>query len=315
MVHVACEGLSDGTARSVTIWEGIFKKHQLVHQPTSQIISRSITAHLNKLNLKLQGAGQTVLDIHETCEAFIQKLTVFSSDVETSTFRHFKRAFRSVQYQHHGNTWIHPSTRDRIRNAHSIFSAVWTTVFLSNQTRKLYCPAWSVALQLAEYRGHGNAAEWTESSTLGKKVCRTMTAAGNRSCAWSRSLHFHLLGITTRELSQELCTVHIINVWCERSNMQSGCSSPPHQLRSRFSRLQNVHTHGSELAHRCAHFPVKSVFNKSQLLLLKWRTPVSDPVLCVRNVYKWDHYLVFTKYTQVSEVDFYSLIKVVKLRV
>lgn len=131
----------------------------------------------------------------------------------------------------------------------------------------------------------------------GKKVCRTMTAAGNRSCAWSRSLHFHLLGITTRELSQELCTVHIINVWCERSNMQSGCNSPPHQLRSRFSRLQNVHTYGSELAYRCAHFPVKSVFNKSQLLLLKWRTPVSDPVLCARNVYKWDHYLVFTKVT------------------
>uniref|UniRef100_A0A8C6LBI0 HAT C-terminal dimerisation domain-containing protein n=1 Tax=Nothobranchius furzeri TaxID=105023 RepID=A0A8C6LBI0_NOTFU len=49
-----------------------------------------ITGHLNELNLKLQGAGQTVLDMRDTWEAFVGKLEVFLKDVETSTFRHFK---------------------------------------------------------------------------------------------------------------------------------------------------------------------------------------------------------------------------------
>uniref|UniRef100_A0A1A8K9W9 HAT C-terminal dimerisation domain-containing protein n=1 Tax=Nothobranchius kuhntae TaxID=321403 RepID=A0A1A8K9W9_NOTKU len=51
---------------------------------------RDITGHLNELNLKLQGAGQTVLDMRDTWEAFVGKLEVFLKDVETSTFRHFK---------------------------------------------------------------------------------------------------------------------------------------------------------------------------------------------------------------------------------
>uniref|UniRef100_A0A3Q2UT69 DUF4371 domain-containing protein n=1 Tax=Haplochromis burtoni TaxID=8153 RepID=A0A3Q2UT69_HAPBU len=50
-----------------------------------------ITGHLNEFNLKLQGSGQTVLDMRDTWEAFVQKLAVFSSNVETSTFCYFKR--------------------------------------------------------------------------------------------------------------------------------------------------------------------------------------------------------------------------------
>ncbi len=34
-----------------------------------------ITGHLNELNLKLQGAGQTVLNMHDTWAAFIGKLS------------------------------------------------------------------------------------------------------------------------------------------------------------------------------------------------------------------------------------------------
>uniref|UniRef100_A0A3B4ESV8 DUF4371 domain-containing protein n=1 Tax=Pundamilia nyererei TaxID=303518 RepID=A0A3B4ESV8_9CICH len=56
-----------------------------------------IMGHLNKLNLKLQGSGQTVLDMRDTWEAFVQKL--FSSDVETSMFCYFKR-LRELSAQH-----------------------------------------------------------------------------------------------------------------------------------------------------------------------------------------------------------------------
>lgn len=50
-----------------------------------------ITGHLNELNLRLQGAGQTVLDIFETWTAFVAKLAVFSGDIASSTyFRHLR---------------------------------------------------------------------------------------------------------------------------------------------------------------------------------------------------------------------------------
>ncbi|KAK0146239.1 General transcription factor II-I repeat domain-containing protein 2 [Merluccius polli] len=49
-----------------------------------------ITGHLNGLNLRLQGAGQTVLDMFETWTAFVGKLAVFSDDISTSTFRYFR---------------------------------------------------------------------------------------------------------------------------------------------------------------------------------------------------------------------------------
>lgn len=45
-----------------------------------------ITENLNKLNAKLQGAGQTVLEPCNKWEALVQKLAFFSSDDEISTF-------------------------------------------------------------------------------------------------------------------------------------------------------------------------------------------------------------------------------------
>ena len=48
-----------------------------------------ITEHLNGLNLRLQGAVQTISDMFETWTAFVSKLAVFSGDISTSTFRHF----------------------------------------------------------------------------------------------------------------------------------------------------------------------------------------------------------------------------------
>lgn len=143
---------------AVQQYEKVYLKNiSLSTSPHPKLFLTEITAHLNELNL--QGAGPTVSEMHDTCEAFVHKLTVFSSDFETSTFRHFKRAVRSAQYQHHGNARIHPRTRDRIRNVFSVLSAAWTTVFLSNQTRRLHCPAGSVTLQLAEYRRYENAAD------------------------------------------------------------------------------------------------------------------------------------------------------------
>ncbi len=52
--------------------------------------------------------------------------------------------------------------------------------------------------------------------------------------------------------------------------------------------LQNVHTQGSEFTYRSAHSPIKLVFYRSQPLRMKWLTPLSGPVLCVRHLYKWD---------------------------
>uniref|UniRef100_A0A3B1K4F4 DUF4371 domain-containing protein n=1 Tax=Astyanax mexicanus TaxID=7994 RepID=A0A3B1K4F4_ASTMX len=49
-----------------------------------------ITGQLNELNLRLQGAGQTVLDMFETWTAFVTKLAVFSGDIASSTFRYFR---------------------------------------------------------------------------------------------------------------------------------------------------------------------------------------------------------------------------------
>ena len=49
-----------------------------------------ITIHLNELNLRLQGAGQTVLNLFETWKSFVAKLDVYIQDVQSSTFRYFK---------------------------------------------------------------------------------------------------------------------------------------------------------------------------------------------------------------------------------
>ena len=49
-----------------------------------------ITTHLNELNLCLQGAGQTVLDLFETWKSFVAKFDVYIQDVQSFTFRYFK---------------------------------------------------------------------------------------------------------------------------------------------------------------------------------------------------------------------------------
>ena len=49
-----------------------------------------ITKHLNDLNLLLQGAGKTVMDLYDTWKAFVAKLAVYSTDIKTGSFRYFK---------------------------------------------------------------------------------------------------------------------------------------------------------------------------------------------------------------------------------
>ena len=54
------------------------------------LLLTDITAHLNELNLRLQDAGQIVLDLFETRISFVAKLDVYIQDVQSSTFRYFK---------------------------------------------------------------------------------------------------------------------------------------------------------------------------------------------------------------------------------
>ena len=53
-----------------------------------------ITTHLNELNLRLQGAGHTVLDLFETWKSFVAKLDVYIQDVQSSTSRYFKKSLK-----------------------------------------------------------------------------------------------------------------------------------------------------------------------------------------------------------------------------
>ncbi|XP_075058530.1 zinc finger BED domain-containing protein 5-like [Mixophyes fleayi] len=48
-----------------------------------------ITSQLNDLNLRLQGAGQTVLDLYECWKTFTEKLKVFLRDIFSETYRYF----------------------------------------------------------------------------------------------------------------------------------------------------------------------------------------------------------------------------------
>lgn len=48
-----------------------------------------ITSHLNTLNLKLQGKGNTAINLLEEVLSFERKLTVFSRDIEKNEFAHF----------------------------------------------------------------------------------------------------------------------------------------------------------------------------------------------------------------------------------
>lgn len=49
-----------------------------------------ITTHLNDLNLRLQGAGQTLMDLYDSWKAFVAKLAVYSLDIKTGSFRYLK---------------------------------------------------------------------------------------------------------------------------------------------------------------------------------------------------------------------------------
>ena len=62
-----------------------------------------ITKHFNDLNLLLQGAGQTVLDMYETWASFVDKLALFKDDIATSTFRQFKHV-RELSARHRIDT-------------------------------------------------------------------------------------------------------------------------------------------------------------------------------------------------------------------
>lgn len=72
-----------------------------------------ITGNLNELNQKLQGAGQTVLDMFETWMAFVGKLAVFSHYIFPSIFHYFShrescpstRASTALQYPHTCKIW------------------------------------------------------------------------------------------------------------------------------------------------------------------------------------------------------------------
>ena len=72
----------------------IFLSNQGKHYPelndekwlVDLLLLADITTHLNELNLRLQGSGQTVLDLFETWKSFAGKLDVYIQDVQSSTF-------------------------------------------------------------------------------------------------------------------------------------------------------------------------------------------------------------------------------------
>ena len=50
-----------------------------------------MTEHLNQLNVKMQGIGNTVLSLQKAVFAFENKLELFIRDIETGSFLHFER--------------------------------------------------------------------------------------------------------------------------------------------------------------------------------------------------------------------------------
>ena len=62
-----------------------------------------ITAHLNELNLRLQGSGQTVICLFEEWKGFISKLDVYTRDIQTASFLYFKH-LKAFSVDHQVNT-------------------------------------------------------------------------------------------------------------------------------------------------------------------------------------------------------------------
>ena len=102
-----------------------------------------ITGHLNVLNLRLQGAGQTVLDMFETWTAFVGKLAVFSDDISTSTFRYF-RHLRELSSLRNINT-------AEITAYMRVLEAEFTTRFVDF---KRYGPMFSILMKPNSFDGH-----------------------------------------------------------------------------------------------------------------------------------------------------------------
>ena len=50
-----------------------------------------MTGHLNQLNVKMQGIGNTILSLQQTVYAFENKLTLFIEDIETGRLLHFEK--------------------------------------------------------------------------------------------------------------------------------------------------------------------------------------------------------------------------------
>ncbi|KAG2458394.1 GTD2B protein, partial [Polypterus senegalus] len=50
-----------------------------------------MTEHLNPLNVKMQGVGNTVLSLQQAVFAFENKLELFIADIETGRLLHFEK--------------------------------------------------------------------------------------------------------------------------------------------------------------------------------------------------------------------------------
>lgn len=50
-----------------------------------------ITEHLNQLNVKMQGVGNTVLSLQQAVFAFENKLEIFTVDIERGCLLHFEK--------------------------------------------------------------------------------------------------------------------------------------------------------------------------------------------------------------------------------
>ena len=55
-----------------------------------------ITEHLNELNVRLQGKGQTILSLYESWLAFVAKLKMFNADIQKGNLQYFKNLQKHV---------------------------------------------------------------------------------------------------------------------------------------------------------------------------------------------------------------------------
>ena len=96
-----------------------------------------ITTHSNELNLHVQGAGETILNLFETWKSFVSKLDVYFQDVWSSTFCYFKnlQKFSCDRNVDSCNWWLFEGTEDTILLEISRLLTFWWSVFISNLAR------------------------------------------------------------------------------------------------------------------------------------------------------------------------------------